>query len=278
MLDERQKISSILYQLAHLKNESSLIDRKVELTNKIQAQEVKGWVTVLKQYDEDLAKQVEQRCLVTDSMLSARFNYLTYLRQKDSIPESQLSLWLRFTFASIVAKYDEYLNLEADDFVARYHADLDRASRQHFQNFPEDQKELACQRGCATCCHQYIPAVLPEVAAIARKYPEKIHNLKRDKLYEMAKYHIYEQFKKSSRDIQRCPFLDDTNACSIYEDRPGMCRSYYAKFTNKFCDPFRPELEEKAKTLVPEEASYCLSAALSLYGEFSLAELALLRT
>lgn len=269
------ELKNALYSLAKPLGEEEVVRRKFENSQNAKHHEVMGWVRAVERYDTELAEELRVNNIVTDSMLFNRFNYLNYLLNKKAIEEKDVSLWLRFTFTSLLAKFDEYSSLEMNDFVHKYHEDLDSASKIHFKNSPEDLKQLACKKGCSACCHQYIPAVLPEVLELASKYPEKLQNIETSKLYEMSKFHLQEQGRFSSFAIQACPFLDSKGSCTVYSDRPGMCRSYYAKQTNLYCDPFHPEFE-KTQSLVPEEASYCMSAALSLYGEFSLAELLLL--
>ena len=86
---------------------------------------------------------------------------------------------------------------------------------------------VACKKGCADCCHMNITISTEEAARIGvasrrvvKKLPKSIH-------------HEVDAFAGIP-----CPFLDADAACSIYSDRPLVCRNH-ASFDEdaKLCNP-----------------------------------------
>ncbi len=67
-------------------------------------------------------------------------------------------------------------------------------------------ERLNCKRGCASCCIDGITVFQIEAENI------KLHHAK---LLQEEKPHA----------IGRCAFLDEANACRIYENRPYVCRT-----------------------------------------------------
>ena len=45
----------------------------------------------------------------------------------------------------------------------------------------------------------------------------------------------------TKRDAVRCPLLDDSNRCRVYEDRPVACRMFYALTEPEWCDVNHPK-------------------------------------
>lgn len=83
---------------------------------------------------------------------------------------------------------------------------------------------ISCKKGCHYCCSFTIFCPPQVVVAIAHHIrvtiPEDEQQLLRQKLAgDIA-------VRNTPMKRARCPFLDETNACSIYEKRPLACRSF----------------------------------------------------
>lgn len=62
---------------------------------------------------------------------------------------------------------------------------------------------------CGKCCSNILPLSVEEIKNI-----KKIPNKKENKLLVDANWEM------------RCPFLNSSNKCDIYEERPLICREY----------------------------------------------------
>lgn len=146
---------------------------------------------------------------------------------------------------------------------------------------------VSCRKGCTACCKQIIPLSPAEawmIADLVRSLPlERRGRLLgrfqsiRGRLEEVGFGDRYRQTRSTSEDTaamsveyQRldlpCPFLDD-DACSIYPNRPTICREFLATTPASHC----AEPGEKPVRTVPLAASFtaCLSkvSAMAMGGE-----------
>lgn len=82
----------------------------------------------------------------------------------------------------------------------------------------ENNRVLACQRGCANCCrsHKEIPVLPLELVGITWYCTEKINAETRDQLISQL---------ESDKDLEHCPFLIN-NECAIHVLRPTACRIF----------------------------------------------------
>lgn len=146
-------------------------------------------------------------------------------------------LQLRFPQAEIQSAYAE--RLEETKSLARsekitplraFWKLMDRA-------YGEKASALKCGRGCAHCCYTAVAATQLEWDGILDRVREKGIDL--EKIMERSRKTIdrVRQALASSKDKdlepidwhrlvinQPCPFLDEDQTCSIYEDRPLDCR------------------------------------------------------
>lgn len=130
-------------------------------------------------------------------------------------------------------------------------------------------ERVSCTKGCSACCRrQPIPVTPPEAFALARlveQLPEPKRTRVREafttiarRLRELGLYDVYmHRDPAMSRDDAKavarrylalalaCPFLED-DACSIYADRPFVCRQYLVTSAPALCDA---PLENPVKTV-----------------------------
>ena len=82
-------------------------------------------------------------------------------------------------------------------------------------------KQVAvCEKGCSFCCYVDVSITDLEARYISEKTHHKIKNLHRITLGYFGK---------------KCPFLSDSNECSIYDSRPFHCRTLHALDDPKYC-------------------------------------------
>lgn len=89
---------------------------------------------------------------------------------------------------------------------------------------------VACKRGCSHCCHIKADVFTFEANRLWKLY-------KRDQDERVAEQATYEQqdYLKKSRDQAACVFLKN-NECSIYSQRPYVCRNLYVYTPPAHCD------------------------------------------
>jgi Fe-S-cluster containining protein len=90
---------------------------------------------------------------------------------------------------------------------------------------PLVQQFSPCKVGCSGCCHTQVSVTSDEAELLAERIKEGLQiNLDRLELQSKVSEESNTFYQLSYSD-RRCVFLDDSDACSIYEDRPSVCRT-----------------------------------------------------
>lgn len=108
---------------------------------------------------------------------------------------------------------------------ARYvHRMVDELNEYIF-NDPHVKSLSPCTSGCAACCHTQVSVTKDEAELLASRVSEGVK-------IDLDKLHIQMAIKNSSAgwyaltyEERKCVFLDSENKCSVYEDRPSVCRT-----------------------------------------------------
>lgn len=118
--------------------------------------------------------------------------------------------------------------------------DLLRRADQHFREVLADQPQnLQCRRGCTLCCYGSFEISAADVPMIAEGLAH-LEPAQRLRILERAETMIREARHPNLREATErekkeffnrsasipCPALDDSGACSIYEYRPLVCRTF----------------------------------------------------
>jgi Fe-S-cluster containining protein len=77
--------------------------------------------------------------------------------------------------------------------------------------------EISCQRGRGKCCDRQVPTTKEDRLRIIKAF-------KNGDLEDSIRTRALERLK--DKNDKRCPFLDEQNECSIYNERPLICRSF----------------------------------------------------
>ncbi|MCP3921970.1 MAG: YkgJ family cysteine cluster protein [Desulfobacterales bacterium] len=135
------------------------------------------------------------------------------------------------------------------DFTAYYqrYEKLAKMTEEAFNKVKAQYTEsVNCKVGCSDCCYALFDLTLIEAMYINKKFNEKIDGPEKLAIIERAgetDRQIYKLKKQAFKDSQngvedveilgkmsmekvRCPLLDDTDKCMIYENRPLTCRVY----------------------------------------------------
>ena len=105
---------------------------------------------------------------------------------------------------------------------------------------------VSCKVGCADCCHALFDLSLVEAMYVKNRFDQKISGSERAAIIERANEadrKVYRLKRQAHKDLQsgkseneilewvagqriRCPMLNDTNQCDLYDERPITCRLY----------------------------------------------------
>jgi len=93
------------------------------------------------------------------------------------------------------------------------------------------EQTIQCKQGCTYCCHFKVDVSANEVFAIVEHVqstftPDQLEKLIQKATNNKSKLAMLSQAKRIVTNIA-CPLLED-NACSIYAQRPSMCRKIHS--------------------------------------------------
>lgn len=135
-----------------------------------------------------------------------------------------------------------------------------KIAQQEVQNYVDEamahplvKKFVSCKKGCAACCHTQV-SITEDEAKLLATLVSKGHSIDWHRLHIQAgTKNGAKDFFKLDYNLRRCVFLDGNNACSIYEQRPMVCRTNNVLSEPKLCEtmdgkqhPIRMVKTEKA--------------------------------
>ncbi len=140
-------------------------------------------------------------------------------------------------------------------------------------------KGVSCQKGCSACCRaQPVPVTPPEAYALFRlvealpaprqsavraRFADRVEQLRSAGLLETYLERDPNLTRQEARTVALryfqlglvCPFLED-DTCSIYEERPFVCRQYLVTSPVELCtDPFHNPVELVQLPIKPAQAT-----------------------
>ncbi|MGO8920319.1 MAG: YkgJ family cysteine cluster protein [Stellaceae bacterium] len=87
--------------------------------------------------------------------------------------------------------------------------------------------KLGCKSGCAWCCYQSVEATIPEAILVAAQLADPGDPRRRRVLQNAAWLRGLSE-RERRRTGKPCALLGEDNCCSVYDDRPLMCRAMMA--------------------------------------------------
>lgn len=108
---------------------------------------------------------------------------------------------------------------------ARYvHRLVDELNEYIFTN-PKVKELSPCKSGCSACCHTQVSVTADEAELLAIRVNEGVE-INRDRLaIQMAAQNSTPAWTALTYEERKCVFLDKDQRCSVYEDRPSVCRT-----------------------------------------------------
>lgn len=143
---------------------------------------------------------------------------------------------------------------------ARYvHRLVDELSEYIFKD-PRIQTLSPCKSGCAACCHTQVSVTTDEAELLALRVREGAKVELDRLLLQSAVKNSYAAWGALTYEERKCVFLDDENRCSVYEDRPSVCRTNAVIGEASQCDT-REKTQNQQLIKTPE-------ADLAIYASF----------
>lgn len=132
---------------------------------------------------------------------------------------------------------------------------------------PVAKKYVTCSRGCNACCHSQVSINADESKLLAKLILEDKVEVNLNKLYLQASVgNNSEKWFKLAYQDRGCVFLDSAGACSIYEDRPSVCRTNTVLSPPKNCETTDGK-ESAVRLLNTEKADMVIVASFEASGE-----------
>lgn len=97
-------------------------------------------------------------------------------------------------------------------------------------------RSVSCKIGCSGCCHTPVSVSNEEAQLLAHRVKSGVEislkNLERQAILGNSSAAYY----SLSFENRKCVFLSEKGACSVYEDRPAVCRTNFVVGNPKQCD------------------------------------------
>jgi Fe-S-cluster containining protein len=132
----------------------------------------------------------------------------------------------------------------------------------------DNGNEISCKQGCGACCRQYVPISPAEARlmfALVEELPESRRSIIKNRFEEAVQRFKESEVVESAMDYNRlpevermkmvkdyfqfgiaCPFLEN-ESCSIYADRPLICREYLVISSPRHCATLDEDQIERLK-------------------------------
>ena len=100
-------------------------------------------------------------------------------------------------------------------------------AQQTLDQVVRDAPKLGCKSGCAWCCYQSVEATIPEAILVAAQLGDPADPRRARLLENAARFRGLSEPERR-RTGRPCALLGGDNRCTVYDDRPLMCRAMMA--------------------------------------------------
>jgi Fe-S-cluster containining protein len=120
---------------------------------------------------------------------------------------------------------------------ARFVYDQVNQYNQEILSDPIVEKHLTCKKGCSFCCHTQVSVTEDEATLLADLVVRGETHIDFQKLHtQMSAGNSAKNWFSLRHESRGCVFLDEEGACSIYQDRPSVCRTNHVVSDASYCD------------------------------------------
>jgi len=144
------------------------------------------------------------------------------------------------------------------------HAKVDAAQARFTANKPDLMAQVRCGKGCAHCCCLWVGITRDEAELLAERVRAGTARPDPARLALQRQWESPLDFVGRPRAEAACVFLDGDGACTVYEDRPSICRSVLVASEPDLC---RGETDARITTVLNPALDVVVSAALTVDAE-----------
>lgn len=136
-------------------------------------------------------------------------------------------------FLSVLKK----LNLQKNPIerARQFHSLVDDSIENLFEN-DLVSRSISCKVGCSGCCHTPVSVTSDEAQLLAKRVRDGVSISLTDLERQAATASSSLNFFALSYKNRKCVFLSENGKCSVYEDRPAVCRSNFVIGNPAQCD------------------------------------------
>ncbi len=152
------------------------------------------------------------------------YAYQNYLKNKDRLYHITKSIIKKLRKLSNPIQRAQYAHKQVNNSIEKLLED------------PIVKNNITCKRGCAACCHTQV-GITSDEAFLLTDLIVKGHPVDTSRLKIQAQIgNNSNEWLKLSYHMRKCVFLRENNECSIYEQRPLVCRTNLVISPPKNCD------------------------------------------
>lgn len=115
------------------------------------------------------------------------------------------------------------------------HQVVDEAQARLAAQKPEIMKQVRCGRGCAHCCRVWVGITRDEAELLAERVRAGTAHPDAGRMELQRHWTSPMDFIGKPIEQTSCVFLDADGACTVYEDRPSICRAVLVASDPEFC-------------------------------------------
>jgi len=145
------------------------------------------------------------------------------------------------------------------------HADVDEAQARFKAHRPDIIEQVRCGRGCAHCCRLWVGITRDEAELLAERVRNGTAHADPLRMEAQSRWTSPFDFLGKPLEEASCVFLGDDGACTVYEDRPSICRVVLVASDPELCRA--GDAETQITSVLNPYADVLASAALTVDAE-----------
>ena len=145
------------------------------------------------------------------------------------------------------------------------HRRVDEAQARFAALKPEVVAQVRCGKGCAHCCRLWVGVTLDEAELLAERVRAGAARPEPARLEAQRLWTGPAEFVGKPREEAACVFLGPEGACTVYADRPSICRAVLVASDPELCRT--GDLTTRITAVLNPYAEVLVSAALTVDAE-----------
>jgi Fe-S-cluster containining protein len=148
------------------------------------------------------------------------------------------------------------------DRAREVHARVEEALARFAGLRPEVVARVRCGKGCSHCCRMWVGVTGDEADLLARRVAEGTARPDLRRMALQAPWGSPAEFMGRPREEADCVFLGADGACTVYEDRPSICRAVLVASDPELCRT--GGLDTRITAVINPYVEVVVSAALTV--------------